>query len=134
MLVSAPAKGLKWVIRHQGGYEQEPAATTERAGAKRRCPSECRQLYRRHGESGATGTVAASAAVDLDFRHQTLAVRPETALRVRRSPAGAQQLPWRSVARRLDSAAGQEPKGSSVVMPFLSFQAFDGGQQLRIGR
>ncbi|WP_426724186.1 hypothetical protein [Enterobacter cloacae complex sp. 339J8] len=31
------------------------------------------------GESGATGTVAASAAVDLDFRHQTLAVRPETA-------------------------------------------------------
>ncbi|HBX4930486.1 TPA: hypothetical protein MH334_27210, partial [Klebsiella pneumoniae] len=25
------------------------------------------------------GTVAASAAVDLDFRHQTLAVRPETA-------------------------------------------------------
>ncbi|HFV0879635.1 TPA: hypothetical protein ACH7YC_005594, partial [Escherichia coli] len=40
VLVSAPAKGLKWVIRHQGGYEQEPAATTERAGAKRRCPSE----------------------------------------------------------------------------------------------
>lgn len=34
-------------------------------------PSECRQVYRRHGESGAAGTVAASAAVDL--RHQTLA-------------------------------------------------------------
>ncbi|EOV8484975.1 hypothetical protein ACOSHH_005364, partial [Klebsiella aerogenes] len=65
-----------------------------------------------------------------DFRHQTLAVRPETALRVRRSPAGAQQLPWRSVARRLASFAGQEPKGSSVVMPFLSFQAFDGGQDI----
>ena len=79
VLVSAPANGLKWVIRHQGGYEQEPAATTERAGAKRRCPSECRQFYRRHGESGATGTVAASAAVDPDLRHQTLAVRPETA-------------------------------------------------------
>ena len=36
-------------------------------------------VLRRHGESGATGTVAASAAVDLDVRHQTLAVRPETA-------------------------------------------------------
>ena len=36
-------------------------------------------VLRRHGESGATGTVAASAAVDLDLRHQTLAVRPETA-------------------------------------------------------
>ncbi|BFF87317.1 hypothetical protein KP190043_p11900 (plasmid) [Klebsiella pneumoniae subsp. pneumoniae] len=36
-------------------------------------------VLRRHGESGAAGTVAASAAVDLDFRHQTLAVRPETA-------------------------------------------------------
>ncbi len=46
-------------------------------------PSECRQVYRRHGESGAAGTVAASAAVDL--RHQTLADRPETAWRVRRS-------------------------------------------------
>ena len=59
------------------GKEQARAATTERAGAKRRCPAECRQLYRRHGESGAAGTVAASAAVDL--RHQTLADRPETA-------------------------------------------------------
>ena len=77
-------------------------------------PSECRQVYRRHGESGAAGTVAASAAVDLDFRHQTLAVRPETAWRVRRSPAGAKQLPWRSVARRPDSAAGREPKVSSM--------------------
>ncbi len=74
--------------------EQEPAATTERAGAKRRCPSECRQLYRRHGESGATGTVAASAALDLDLdldldlSHQTLA-SARNRLRVRRSPAGA---------------------------------------------
>ena len=67
------------------GKEQAPAATTKSAGAKRRCPAECRQLYRRHGESGAAGTAAASAAVDLDVRHQTLAVRPETALRVRRS-------------------------------------------------
>ena len=61
------------------GKEQAPAATTKSAGAKRRCPAECRQLYRRHGESGAAGTVAASAAVDPDLRHQTLAVRPETA-------------------------------------------------------
>ncbi|BCH47200.1 hypothetical protein KAM260_50910 (plasmid) [Klebsiella pneumoniae] len=48
--------------------------TTERRGAIR-VPA----VLRRHGESGATGTVAASAAVDLDFRHQTLAARPETA-------------------------------------------------------
>lgn len=77
--------------------------------------------HTRHGESGASGTVAASAAVDLDVRHQTLAVRPETAPRVRRSPAGAQQLPWRSVARRLDSAAGQEPKGS-IALPLVMVQ------------
>ncbi|KGT61561.1 hypothetical protein T643_A5518 [Klebsiella pneumoniae MRSN 1319] len=36
-------------------------------------------VLRRHGESGAAGTVAASAAVDPDVRHQTLAARPETA-------------------------------------------------------
>ncbi|HBY0347235.1 TPA: hypothetical protein MIO15_30775, partial [Klebsiella pneumoniae subsp. pneumoniae] len=29
---------------------------------------------------------------------------------------GAKQLPWRSVARRPDSAAGREPKVSSVGM------------------
>ncbi len=51
-----------------------------------RCPARVPAVLRhRHGESGATGTVAASAAVELDVRHQTLAVRPETALRVRRS-------------------------------------------------
>nr|AVI43411.1 hypothetical protein [Klebsiella pneumoniae] len=37
VLVSAPANGLKRVIRVPG-KEQAPAATTERAGAKRRCP------------------------------------------------------------------------------------------------
>ncbi|MBL2173668.1 hypothetical protein ELI95_28920, partial [Klebsiella pneumoniae] len=42
-------------------------------------------------------------------------------LRVRRSPAGAKQLPWRSVARRLDSAAGQEPKVSSVGVLLILF-------------
>nr|AWD76727.1 hypothetical protein [uncultured bacterium]AWD76751.1 hypothetical protein [uncultured bacterium] len=36
-------------------------------------------VLRRHGESGAAGTAAASAAVDFDLRHQTLAVRPESA-------------------------------------------------------
>nr|AWD76726.1 hypothetical protein [uncultured bacterium] len=35
-------------------------------------------VLRRHGESGAAGTAAASAAVDFDLRHQTLAVRPES--------------------------------------------------------
>ncbi|WP_440722549.1 hypothetical protein, partial [Klebsiella pneumoniae] len=28
-----------------GEREQAPAATTERAGAKRRCPAECRQSF-----------------------------------------------------------------------------------------
>nr|ALS88752.1 hypothetical protein pCT-KPC_209 [Klebsiella pneumoniae]UMW97188.1 hypothetical protein [Escherichia coli]ASU51386.1 Hypothetical protein [Klebsiella pneumoniae]ASU51791.1 Hypothetical protein [Klebsiella pneumoniae]ASU51984.1 Hypothetical protein [Klebsiella pneumoniae] len=42
-------------------------------------------------------------------------------MRVRRSPAGAKQLPWRSVARRLDSAAGQEPKVSSVGVLLILF-------------
>jgi hypothetical protein len=42
--MSARANGLKRVIRYQG-KEQAPAATTERAGAKRRCPAECRQSF-----------------------------------------------------------------------------------------
>ncbi len=113
VVVSAQANGLKRVIRRQG-KEQAPAATTKSAGAKRRCPAECRQLYRRHGESGATGTVAASAAVDPDLRHQTLAVRPETACGFGGARQVRQQLPWRSVARRPDSAVGREPKVSSV--------------------
>ena len=37
VLVSAPANGLKGVKGHQVRKEQEPAATTKRAGAKRRC-------------------------------------------------------------------------------------------------
>ncbi|PJD16823.1 hypothetical protein B9Q22_20720, partial [Enterobacter roggenkampii] len=35
---------------------------------------------------------------------------------VRRSPAGAQQPPWRSGARRPDSNAGREPKGA-IALP-----------------
>ncbi|AUV35621.1 hypothetical protein DN619_33000 [Klebsiella michiganensis] len=38
MLVSAPAKGLKRVKRHQVRKEQEPAATSEKRQRKRRCP------------------------------------------------------------------------------------------------
>ncbi|MFZ3622107.1 hypothetical protein ACOYA6_23010, partial [Leclercia barmai] len=34
---------------------------------------------------------------------------------VRRRPDGAQQRPWRSGARRLNRAAGQEPKGASAL-------------------
>jgi hypothetical protein len=86
--------------------------------------------FRRHGESGATGTVAASAAVDLDLRHSDRQARNRFAGSAEPGRSRCQ----RSVARRLASFAGQEPKGSSVVMPFLTFQAFDGGQQLRIGR
>ena len=84
VLVSAPANGLKRVIRRQGkgaGTRRNDEERGRETALPRRVPA----VLRRHGESGAAGTVAASAAVDLDFRHQTLAVRPETALRVRRS-------------------------------------------------
>ena len=78
VLVSAPANGLKRVIRRQG----EGAGTRrndEERGRETALPRRVPAVLRRHGESGAAGTVAASAAVDLDLRHQTLAVRPETA-------------------------------------------------------
>nr|QIQ12256.1 hypothetical protein [Klebsiella pneumoniae] len=52
-----------------------PGTRGRETALPRRVPA----VLRRHGESGATGTVAASAAVDLDVRHQTLAARPETA-------------------------------------------------------
>ncbi len=78
VLVSAPANGLKRVIRVPGkgaGTRRNDEERGRETALPRRVPA----VLRRHGESGATGTVAASAAVDLDFRHQTLAVRPETA-------------------------------------------------------
>ena len=78
VLVSAPANGLKRVIRRQGkgaGTRRNDEERGRETALPRRVPA----VLRRHGESGATGTVAASAAVDLDVRHQTLAARPETA-------------------------------------------------------
>jgi hypothetical protein len=78
-----------------GEWTQTGDTGTREAGTRRNdgtrgretaLPCRVPAVLRRHGESGATGTVAASAAVDLDLRHQTLADRPETALRVRRSP------------------------------------------------
>ncbi|VTM44847.1 Uncharacterised protein [Klebsiella pneumoniae] len=79
VLVSAPANGLKRVIRRQG----EGAGTRrndEERGRETALPLQSAGSFiAGHGESGAAGTVAASAAVDLDFRHQTLAARPETA-------------------------------------------------------
>ncbi len=78
VLVSAPANGLKRVIRVPGkgaGTRRNDEERGRETALPRRVPA----VLRRHGESGATGTVAASAAVDLDVRHQTLAVRPETA-------------------------------------------------------
>ena len=83
-------------------------------------PSECRQLYRRHGESGATGTDAANAAVDLDVRHQTLAVRPETALRVRRSPQVRSSCPG-----ECGSTTGQRSWSGaegSIALPLVMVQ------------
>ena len=78
VLVSAPANGLKRVIRRQGkgaGIRRNDEERGRETALPRRVPA----VLRRHGESGAAGTVAASAAVDPDLRHQTLAVRPETA-------------------------------------------------------
>ncbi|ANF12361.1 Uncharacterised protein [Klebsiella pneumoniae] len=115
VLVSAPANGLKRVIRRQGKGAGTRRNDEER-GRETALPCRVPAVLRRHGESGAAGTVAASAAVDLDLdlRHQTLAVRPETACGFGGARQVRQQLPWRSVARRLDSAAGREPKVSNV--------------------
>ena len=65
--VSAPATGDSYGCGHPAGNEQGPAATTESACAKRRCPyipaAFCRDAGSAgHGATrgGATGTVAAS--------------------------------------------------------------------------
>ena len=63
---------------------------------------------RRRGGGGAAGTVAASQGL-------TFAISPSRSPNpegIRRRLAGAQQLPWRSGARRPDSSAGREPKGA----------------------
>ncbi|BCU50916.1 hypothetical protein CIAM_44370 (plasmid) [Citrobacter amalonaticus] len=73
-----------------------------------------KRRHRRRGGGGPDGTAGASHVVD--FSHQTLAVWPET----RRGSAetgGCCAAAWRSGARRLNRAAGQEPKGASFL-PF----------------
>ena len=73
-----------------------------------------KRRLRRRGGSGPDGTAGASRVVDLS--HQTLA-KPET----RRDSAetgGCNAAAWRSGARRLDRAAGREPKGASAL-PFV---------------
>ncbi len=73
----------------------------------------------RRGSGDATGTVAVSR--DVDLRHQTLA-KPETrrgSAETGRCAAAA----WRSGARRLDRAAGQEPKGA--MCPACSVKSID---------
>ena len=111
VLVSAPANGLKRVIRVPGkgaGTRRNDEERGRETALPRRVPA----VLRRHGESGATGTVAASAAADLDFRHQTLAVRPETACGF----GGAYRVFSRlaECGSTTDSAAGREPKVSSM--------------------
>nr|AVI43417.1 hypothetical protein [Klebsiella pneumoniae] len=116
VLVSAPANGLKRVIRVPERSRHPPQRRNARArnGVARRVPA----VLRRHGESGATGTVAASAAVDLDVRHQTLAVRAETALRVRRSYRVFSRL-----AEWLDDRTAQLA-GSRRCPVWVCFKAF----------
>ncbi|HBX8538704.1 TPA: hypothetical protein MII28_29150, partial [Klebsiella pneumoniae] len=62
-----PATGTHTGVWHPAGNEQGPAATTESACAKRRCPLHpggllpgCRERRPRRDRGGATGTVAAS--------------------------------------------------------------------------
>ena len=62
-----PATGTHTGVWHPAGNEQGPAATTESACAKRRCPlhpggllPECQERRPRRDRGGATGTVAAS--------------------------------------------------------------------------
>ena len=74
-----------------------------------------KRRHRRRGGGGPDGTAEASRVVDLS--HQTLA-KPET----RRDSAetgGCNAAAWRSGARRLDRAAGQEPKGASALLFFV---------------
>ncbi len=66
-LYQPPATGTHTGVWHPAGNEQGPAATTESACAKRRCPlhpggllSGCRERRPRRDRGGATGTVAAS--------------------------------------------------------------------------
>ena len=82
----------------------------------------------RRGEGVPDGTAGEAAAFDL--RHQTLALA-RNRLRVRRSPAGAQQPPWRSGARRPDSSAGREPKGA-IALPCFRVMAITELQRRKI--
>nr|AVI43804.1 hypothetical protein [Klebsiella pneumoniae] len=116
MLVSAPANGLKRVIRVPG-KEQAPAATTERAGAKRRCPQSAGSFI--------AGTVKAARpgrsqqALPLTFQTS------DTSRQARNRFAGSAELP------RLFAVSGVwlddwpallvRSRRSSVVMPFLTF-------------
>ncbi len=66
-LYQPPATGTHTGVWHPAGNEQGPAATTESACAKRRCPLHpggllpgCRERRPRRDRGGATGTVAAS--------------------------------------------------------------------------
>ena len=119
VVVSAPANGLKRVIRHQGKGAGTRRNDEER-GRETALPCRVPAVLRRHGESGAAGTVAASAAVDLDLRHQTLDVRPETA-------AGSAE-PGRCEAAALaecGSTTGQRSwPGAEGVQCGYAFKAF----------
>ena len=74
--VSAPGDRDSYGCVAPAGNEQGPAATTESACAKRRCPLHpggllpgCRERRPRRDRGGATGTVAASRV----FTHRTVA-------------------------------------------------------------
>ncbi len=99
--VSAPATGTHTGVWHPAGNEQGPAATTESACAKRRCPLHpggllpgCRERRPRRDRGGATGTVAASRGFHASDRSGS----PKPRQRVRRRLAGAPAAACRSRA------------------------------------
>ncbi|QZY49603.1 hypothetical protein K7G95_00275 (plasmid) [Escherichia coli] len=100
MAVYAPATGTHTGVWHPAGNEQGPAATTESACAKRRCPTSrrplpgCRERRPRRDRGGATGTVAASQGFHASDRSGS----PKPRQRVRRRLAGAPAAACRSRA------------------------------------
>ena len=99
--VSAPGDRDSYGCVAPAGNEQGPAATTESACAKRRCPLHpggllpgCRERRPRRDKGGATGTVAASPGFHASDRSDS----PKPRQRVRRRLAGAPAAACRSRA------------------------------------
>ncbi len=106
VLVSAPANGLKRVIRVLGERSRHPLQRRRARARNGVAPQSAGSPSPASVKVARPERPQASAAVDLDFRHQTLAVRPETACGF----GGAYRVFSRLAGggfRRPDSAAGR---------------------------